>query len=340
VGKDQKIVSWNIGFGAYEDDYGFFMDGGTQSWAWSKERLDANLTKIGEMPKEQDSPFYLIQEVDFSSTRTYKLDEIAYMTKALRKMSYTFAQNYDSPFLLYPLNQPHGANKADIMTFSKYNIKSATRRELPIEEGVRKFLDLERCYSVNRIPAEGGQFLAAAGQKDIAIARRENRRDLLCRRSVDCLRILSGPDRPRNPLIGDGMGRCPDRTPDIVRHLRRKRMRRIDHKPWLFFLYQSKHLFLIQALTRDSELTCFADCVACFLRISFASPCFQKRSAIFRCGKRMHVNPGLAKRFRQFFSFNCSCKQKNICHFSPFSCIWRFGLALFSYMSAQRALYP
>ena len=25
------VVSWNIGFGAYEDDYGFFMDGGTGS---------------------------------------------------------------------------------------------------------------------------------------------------------------------------------------------------------------------------------------------------------------------------------------------------------------------
>ena len=176
TGTEQKIVSWNIGFGAYEDDYGFFMDGGTQSWAWSKERLEANLTKIGEKLKEQDSPFYLIQEVDFSSTRTYKVDEIVAMTKALRKMSYTFAQNYDSPFLLYPFSQPHGANKAGIMTFSKYNIKSATRRELPIEEGFRKFLDLDRCYSVNRIPAEGGKelvlynFHLSAYSKDGSIA--------------------------------------------------------------------------------------------------------------------------------------------------------------------------
>ena len=30
-----SILSYNIGFGAYEDDYGFFMDGGTESWAWS-----------------------------------------------------------------------------------------------------------------------------------------------------------------------------------------------------------------------------------------------------------------------------------------------------------------
>ena len=32
---DYKILSWNIGFGAYEEDFGFFMDGGTESRAWS-----------------------------------------------------------------------------------------------------------------------------------------------------------------------------------------------------------------------------------------------------------------------------------------------------------------
>ena len=41
--EEHKIVSWNIGFGAYESDYGFFMDGGTESRAWSRERLEQNL---------------------------------------------------------------------------------------------------------------------------------------------------------------------------------------------------------------------------------------------------------------------------------------------------------
>ena len=151
---EYSITSWNIGFGAYEDDYGFFMDGGTQSWAWSKERLVANLKAIGEKLTDFASDFYLIQEVDFSSTRSYKVDERNYVINALPHTSYTFAQNYDSPFLLYPFKQPHGANKAGIMTFSRYNIKTALRRELPIEDSYMKFLDLDRCYSVNRIPAE------------------------------------------------------------------------------------------------------------------------------------------------------------------------------------------
>ena len=37
AGKEYGILSYNIGFGAYEDDYSFFMDGGTGSVAESPE---------------------------------------------------------------------------------------------------------------------------------------------------------------------------------------------------------------------------------------------------------------------------------------------------------------
>ncbi|MBQ7566743.1 MAG: endonuclease/exonuclease/phosphatase family protein [Oscillospiraceae bacterium] len=151
-----KLVSWNIGFGAYEDDYGFFMDGGTQSWAWSPERLTANLDRIGALLAEQNADFLLVQEVDTSSTRTYHVDEYDLLREALAPYDSVFAQNYDSPFLMYPLTQPHGANKSGIGTFSKIAVTSAERRSLPIETGMTKLVDLDRCYSVSRIPVSGG----------------------------------------------------------------------------------------------------------------------------------------------------------------------------------------
>jgi endonuclease/exonuclease/phosphatase family metal-dependent hydrolase len=136
------------------------MDGGTQSWAWSEERLDANLKKITERLKEEDADLYLIQEVDFDATRSYHVDERVPLADALGgDANYTFAQNYDSPFLFYPFNQPHGASKAGIMTFSRADINSAQRISLPIETGFTKFLDLDRCYSRNFISLGGGQFL-------------------------------------------------------------------------------------------------------------------------------------------------------------------------------------
>ncbi|MBQ3931255.1 MAG: endonuclease/exonuclease/phosphatase family protein [Firmicutes bacterium] len=159
TGKTYRIVSWNIGFGAYEDDYGFFMDGGTQSWAWSKERLDTNLKNITDLLAKQKADLYLIQEVDFDATRSYHFDEREYLVKDLGGQNYTFAQNYDSPFLMYPLTQPHGKSRAGLMTFSRFVIDSAVRRELPIETGFTKFLDLDRCYSANRIPMDNGKEL-------------------------------------------------------------------------------------------------------------------------------------------------------------------------------------
>ncbi len=157
--REYKLVSYNMGFGAYEADYGFFMDGGTQSWAWSKERLDKNLKSIAALLKEQAADLYFVQEVDFDSTRTYHVDERKYLTSALDKFAYVFAQNYDSPFLFYPFLQPHGSSRSGIMTFSSFPIAGAKRVELPIESGFAKLVDLDRCYSKTRIVLSNGKYL-------------------------------------------------------------------------------------------------------------------------------------------------------------------------------------
>ena len=159
TGTEYKIVSYNIGFGAYESDFGFFMDGGDRAWAWSKKRLDANMKNIAALLTEQKADLYLVQEVDINSTRSYHVDERSYLTGALTGCAYTFAQNYDSPFLFWPLLQPHGSARSGLMTFSTAPISTAERVELPIEKGLTKFLDLDRCYSKNRIPLSDGSEL-------------------------------------------------------------------------------------------------------------------------------------------------------------------------------------
>lgn len=159
VGKEMKIVSWNIGFGAYEQDYTFFLDGGKESWARSKEDLDRDMRHIAGELKEEKADLYLVQEVDIDSTRTYHVDEREYIIKELPGYAHTFAQNYDSPFLMYPFYQPHGASKSGILTFSKYDIASSFRKGLPVETGVTRMLDLDRCYCVNRMPLENGKEL-------------------------------------------------------------------------------------------------------------------------------------------------------------------------------------
>lgn len=159
TGKVYTAVTQNLGFGAYTQDFTFFMDGGTQSWAESEESVIECINKGAETVKTFSPDFILFQEVDFDSTRSYHVDQQKMLSDAFSDYSNTFAVNYDSAFLMYPLTQPHGASRAGIMTLSRYNITSAMRRSLPISESISKFLDLDRCYSVSRVPAQNGKEL-------------------------------------------------------------------------------------------------------------------------------------------------------------------------------------
>ncbi|MBE6939388.1 MAG: endonuclease/exonuclease/phosphatase family protein [Ruminococcaceae bacterium] len=149
-------MSYNIGFGAYESDYSFFMDGGTESWAWSEDRLTENLMEIGQLLQTADKDFYFLQEVDRDSTRSYHVDQVSLLNGYLGGRSTIWAQNYDSPFLFYPFTQPHGASVSGITTASRYLIHDGRRVELPIEESLMKLVDLDRCYSSCRVDVAGG----------------------------------------------------------------------------------------------------------------------------------------------------------------------------------------
>ena len=154
VGEIYRAVSYNVGFGAYSDDYSFFMDGGTESRARSEDAVRENLTGAVDEILGLAPDFLLMEELDVDGTRSWHIDELALVKEALggRYLHSTFAQNYDSPYLFYPFLEPHGANRAGLAVFSRFLIASALRRSLPIEGGFMKLVDLDRCYSVQRVP--------------------------------------------------------------------------------------------------------------------------------------------------------------------------------------------
>lgn len=150
VGEELTVTSWNIGFGAYTDRFSFFMDGGEYSRGFSEEIVSDTVKQMAYDLASFDSDFYLLQEVDIDSDRSYHLNQYDMMTEPFDKMDKVFAQNYDSPYLFYPILSPHGKSKSGIVTLSDYVISSSLRRSLPIQEGFAKLLDLDRCYSISR----------------------------------------------------------------------------------------------------------------------------------------------------------------------------------------------
>ncbi len=162
AGEEYTILTYNVGFGAYTPDFTFFMDEGTESRAASKESVENCINGCADITLSYDPDFVIFQEVDIGSTRSYQVEQrnlINQKFAAAGDYDNVFAQNYHSAYLMYPITEPHGASNSGILTESKFDITSSLRRSLPIATGVKKILDLDRCYSVSRIPVEDGKEL-------------------------------------------------------------------------------------------------------------------------------------------------------------------------------------
>lgn len=159
VEKELTITTYNIGFGAYDKDFSFFMDGGKESRAKSEDMVNKLVNGAGDLAVGFDPDFSFFQEVDTDSTRSYHVNETDILSGKYVDYASVFAVNYHSAYLMYPILKPHGKSNSGIMTFSRYTIESSMRRQFPVSSSFSKILDLDRCYSVSRVPVENGKEL-------------------------------------------------------------------------------------------------------------------------------------------------------------------------------------
>ena len=98
--------------------------------ARSRQAVDENMRGEVSLVKDLSPDFALFQEVDIDGTRSWHIAEDAYLSNVMENSEFNeiFAQNYDSPYLFYPLINPHGANQSGIVTLSRHPISSAVRR--------------------------------------------------------------------------------------------------------------------------------------------------------------------------------------------------------------------
>lgn len=159
AGEEHKILTYNIGFAAYLPDFGFFMDGGTESRAKSEESVNETMKGIARFLKSEDADIIIVEEIDKDATRSHHVDQVRFIEDEMNGYNSVFAVNYDSSYLFYPFREPIGKSLSGIYTGSRYNISESIRRSLPIETSLMKFVDLDRCYSVSRMPVDNGKEL-------------------------------------------------------------------------------------------------------------------------------------------------------------------------------------
>ena len=150
--KSLRILSFNTGFGALDEDADFFMDGGSMVNPDSQTRVEENMRGIEEILRDSDADFLFLQEVDMDSDRTFHLNQWLQYEYDLEDYESRYAPNYVCKYVPYPLNDMIGAINSGIATYSRYDISSATRYSLPNPfSWPTRVANLKRCMLVTRI---------------------------------------------------------------------------------------------------------------------------------------------------------------------------------------------
>ncbi|MBR4761346.1 MAG: endonuclease [Clostridia bacterium] len=154
TGKEISLLTFNIGYGALGDNADFFMDGGTGVYTADEERVNKNLNGILDTVKSLNPDIVFFQEIDKSSSRSYKINEYEKFTGVLKDYCCSFANNFKVAYLPYPI-PPIGKVDSGIATLSRYAAKEAERVQLPIPfSWPMRMANLKRCVLVTRIPVK------------------------------------------------------------------------------------------------------------------------------------------------------------------------------------------
>ncbi len=125
-----RILCWNIGYCGLGDNMDFFYDGGTKVRD-TRQRTQDNLQSIIATVREQDADIVLLQEVDLSSKRSYRIDQARMLHEALPDYYVYFAYNYRSLFVPIPVKEPMGKVSSGLLILSKCRPDSVIRHQYP-----------------------------------------------------------------------------------------------------------------------------------------------------------------------------------------------------------------
>jgi endonuclease/exonuclease/phosphatase family metal-dependent hydrolase len=168
-----SATTYNIGFGAYDRDFSFFLDKnklrdgtpltGLYSRATDKDAAIRNTDSVISVITAQSPDIAIFQEADRDADRSRHVDQVDAITAKIYfpviASNWAYATNMHTGYLFYPLTHPIGQVKdGGILTMSKYRIESSVRRSFPVTDAwPAKFFDLDRCFTVSRMPVEGSE---------------------------------------------------------------------------------------------------------------------------------------------------------------------------------------
>lgn len=165
--QEYTISTYNIGFGAYSREFSFFMDTGyldgkkitgKSAKAKDKDEVLKNTSGAISIIDNYQPDIMFFQEVDTKSTRSYSVNQREMIETKFNNYSSSYAINFHSAYLFYPLFDNHGKVNSGILTLNRFKVNSSTRYKLPIDESFpTKFFDLDRSFMLERLPIKDSE---------------------------------------------------------------------------------------------------------------------------------------------------------------------------------------
>lgn len=163
------FVTWNLGFGGLGAESEFFYDHGNMYLSKGrmvrapKTAVEKNNQGVSQFVESTVSDFFLFQEVDVNSKRSYFTNQHELIQKAKPGYSAFLSANYRSPLVPIPVLEPwhlYGAVESGLGTYSKFQPYESTRLQLPgsFSWPVRLF-QLDRCVALHRFKVKDGKEL-------------------------------------------------------------------------------------------------------------------------------------------------------------------------------------
>ena len=174
------FANWNVGYGGLGNQSDFFYDNNhffrsAGMMVRSPEALvKSYLAGQQAFVAANKADFYLFQEVDSLSKRSYFTDELSLLGKPLFDSGYcaSFAVNFNVKRVPIPVAEPWnvlGKAYGGLATYSRFVPSEATRMQFPSKFGFpTRLFELDRCFALHRFPTANGKELVVINSHNSA----------------------------------------------------------------------------------------------------------------------------------------------------------------------------
>jgi len=210
------LANWNIGYCGLGSNSTFFYDDGRMFTSGpynvrsSKEMVEGHLKGVLDFIRAEPADFYLLQEVDQRSRRSYKINAHEKVSELLPNYSNTFAPNYKVARVPIPVLQPWnvmGKMHSGLSTYSKYPLTESIRYQSPgkYDWPIRIF-QLDRCFSTHRIQHSSGNELVVINTHNSAYDG-----GVLKKQEMELLKevVLKEYQKGNYVIVGGDWNQCP-----------------------------------------------------------------------------------------------------------------------------------